>query len=219
MLFLSLKVLAQTTEVKIDEPMGEKKAPVTHFGLLVNLVNSNIDYGQSSSEMWGRKSSSRGLQAGATFQAGISPRISLVSELYYMRKGGQINAANSPTGSDATLRFHTLEMPVLARVHVGKFHVNAGPSITYNLSGKLKSEVSSTALLFNNSEEGFKRFDAGVQFGGGYKFRIKQKQLVVDLRYSRGLTSLSQSREMHSQYLNLSLQIVNRWKTNPFARR
>jgi hypothetical protein len=219
-LFLSVNVFAQTRGVKNDETKDDTKAqPTTHLGLILNMVNTNLDYGQSSGELWGYKSSSRGLQIGATFQAGITSRISVVSEFYYIRKGGQINAANSPTGSITTLRFETLEVPVLARVHFGKFHVNAGPSITYNLSGKFKSEGSSTSVSFNNSDEGFKRFDAGLQFGGGYKFKIKQKQLVLDLRYSRGLINLSQSKEMHSQYLNLSLQIVNPWKTNPLARR
>ncbi|HYG01883.1 MAG TPA: porin family protein [Chryseosolibacter sp.] len=217
MLFLSSNVFAQTSEIKTNSTNDAAGKPGTHLGLLINMVNSNVDYGQSSDELWGHKSSSRGLQIGATFQAGITSRFSLVSEFYYMKKGGQVNAANSPTGQKTTLRFHTLEVPVLARIHFGKFHVNAGPSLTYNLSGKLKSEGSSTAMSFNKSEEGFKRFDAGVQFGGGYKFRIKQRQVVLDLRYSRGLTNLSQSRELYSQYLNLSLQIVNPWKTNPLA--
>jgi hypothetical protein len=136
-----------------------------------------------------------------------------------MRKGGQVNAAYSPTGSNTMLRFHALEMPVLARIHLGKFHLNAGPSVTYNLSGKLKGEGSWTSMSFKNSAEGFKRFDAGLQFGGGYNFKIKKKHVTLDLRYSRGLIDLSQSQGMKSQYLNVSLQFIKPWKTNPLAKK
>jgi hypothetical protein len=217
MLLLATNSFAQTKDISSNETKDVKKSPNTYLGLLLNFVSSNVDYGQSSSELWSNKSSSRGLQIGATFQAGLTSRISIVSEFYYLRKGGQIDAATSPTGSNTMLRFHTLELPVLARIHFGRFHANAGPSLSYNLSGKLKSEGSSTSMSFNNSHDGFKRFDAGLQFGGGYKFKIKQKHLLLDLRYSRGLVNLSESQEIHSQYINVSLQFVNLWKTNPFA--
>jgi hypothetical protein len=216
MVILSMNLVAQTSESKVNGT-EQKKSPQSHLGLLLNLVTTTIDYGQSSGNIWSNKTSSKGLQLGATFQACITSRLSLVTEFYYLRKGGRLNANSSPTGANTTLRFHTLEVPVMARVHFGKFHINAGPSLTYNLSGKLKSEGSSTSMSFNNSATGFKRFDAGLQVGGGYKFNIKKKQLVIDLRYSRGLTNLSQSQEVYSRYLNLSLQIVNPWKTNPLA--
>jgi hypothetical protein len=218
MIFLSANVFAQTTEV-VETSEGKKKSPTTHLRLLLNIVNTNLDYGQSGSELWSHKSSNRGLQAGASFQAGITSRISVLSEFYYMRKGGQINAANSQTGSKATLRFHALEVPVLARFHFGKFHVNAGPSLAYNLSGRMKTEGTSSSLSFNRSSDGYRRLDAGVQFGGGYQFKIKQKTLVLDIRYSRGLTNLSRSQEIYNRYLNVSLQVINPWKVNPLARK
>ena len=218
MIFLSANVFAQTTEV-IETADGQKGVPTTYLRLLLNLVNTNLDYGQSGSELWSHKTSNRGLQGGVSFQAGVTSHLSLLTELYYMRKGGQINAAHSATGSETTLRFHTLELPVLARFHFGKFHVNAGPSLAYNLSGKMKTEGTSTSLSFNNSNNGFRRFDAGLQFGGGYQFKIKQKDFVLDVRYSHGLTNLSRSQEMYNRYVNISLQVINPWKINPLAKK
>jgi hypothetical protein len=218
MIILSANVFSQTSEV-IETGEGKKGVPTTYLRLLLNLVNTNLDYGQSGSELWSHKTSNRGLQGGASFQAGITSWVSVLSELYYMRKGGQINAAYSQTGSKATLRFHTLEVPVLARFHFGKFHVNAGPSLSYNLSGKMKTEGTSTSLSFNKTNGGFRRFDAGVQFGGGYQFKIKKKDFVLDIRYSHGLTNLSRSQEMYNRYVNVSLQVINPWKINPLAKK
>ena len=218
MIILNVNLFGQTTEVT-ETSEGRKAVPTTYLRLLLNMVNTNVDYGQSSGELWGHKTSNRGLQAGASFQAGITSRISLLSELYFMRKGGQVNASNSLSGTKEDLRFYTVEIPALARFHLGKFHVNAGPSLAYNLSGKRKAEHASTSLSFDNSKEGFKRFDAGVQVGGGYQFKIKQKALVLDIRYSRGLTNISRSQEMYNRYLNLSLQVINPWKINPLAKK
>lgn len=218
MMLLTANVFAQTTEVT-ETSQGRKSVPSTYLRLLLNMVHTNLDYGQSSSEIWGHKTSNRGLQAGVSFQAGVTSRVSLLSELYFMTKGGQVNAANSSTGSTEDLRLYTLEVPVLARFHFGKFHVNAGPSLAYNLSGKRKTEGSSTSLSFGRSSEGFRRLDAGVQLGGGYQFNIRQKTLVLDIRYSRGLTNLSRSQDMSHRFLNISLQVINPWKINPLARK
>ena len=218
MILLSANVFGQTTEV-IETSEGKKSVPSTYLRLLLNLINTNVDYGQSSSELWGHKTSNRGLQAGLSFQGGITSKLSFVSEIYFLTKGGQLNASNTVSSNKADLRFYTLEAPVLARFHFGRFHVNAGPSLAYSLSGKSKTEGSSTSLSFNKSNEGFKRFDAGLQFGGGYQFKIKQKTLVLDIRVSRGLTNISRSQEVHNRFLNVSLQVINPWKINPLAKK
>ncbi len=214
MMFLGANAYAQS-----DESVQQKKpVQVSYLRPLLNMVNTNVDYGQSTGDLWGHKTSTRGVQVGASFQAGITSRFSMVFELYYLTRGGQIDAQHSLEGSKTDLRFYTLETPVLARLHLGRIHLNAGPSITYNLSGKAKTEGATTSLSFDaSSPNGFKRFDAGVQLGGGYKFMIKQKSLVLDVRYSRGLTILSRSEEMYSRYINISLQVINPWKINPLA--
>ena len=215
MIFLCGNAFGQTNE-STEKSQGNQAAPSTYLRLLLNMVNTNLDYGQPGRQLWDHKTSHRGLQVGVSFQAGITSKISLLPELYFMVKGGQIYA-DPQIASKTTLRFYTLELPVLARFHFGKFHVNAGPSLAYNLSGRRKMEGSSTALSFNNSSEGFRRLDAGVQIGGGYRFKIKQKNLVLDLRYARGLTNVSRGQEMYNRYLTISLQVINPWKINPFG--
>jgi hypothetical protein len=217
LIFLSGKLFSQTTEV-IPEKAPEAKSPQTSFHLILNAVGSNFNYGKSNRAMADYRKSVSGAQVGASFQAGITPRLSVVSEVYFVMKGGKLKSNNPLTTEEQTTRLYTIESPILARIHFGKFHVNAGPSIAYNVAGKIKRDDSAEKLFFSNSNGGFKRLDAGVQVGVGYTFRIKQKQFVVDVRYSYGLTNISHDKEMYNRYLTLSLYGLKPWKRNPLAR-
>ena len=165
------------------------------------------------------KKEAKGIQAGVSFQAGITSNFSLVSEFYFMMKGGKLKADNPLNNSETTTRLYGLELPVLVRFHFGKFHANAGPSIAYNLSGTRKINGESTDISFKNSSDGLKRFDAGVQMGGGFTFRVKQKRVALDLRYNYGLTNISQSQELHNRSFIVSIHTSTRWRSNPLGRK
>lgn len=203
MIFLSATVFGQTK---------------TYLDLMVNVVSTNLNYGGANRTVADYKKSANGIQAGASFQAGITPGFSLVSELYYMKKGGKLKAGNPLTTNESSLRLNTLELPVLARFHLGKFYMNAGPSIAYNLSGKNTMGDLSTKLCFKNSGEGFKRFDAGVQMGGGVEFPFKQKRIALDIRYSYGLTDIAYDKEIHNRAVMISVHFSKAWITNPLGR-
>lgn len=190
----------------------------TYLDLVLNVVSTNLNYGGSNSDLSDYKKSTLGAQVGVAFQAGITPKFSLASELYFIMKGGELKANNPLTISKSTLRFYTLEFPVMARYQIGKFYVNAGPSIAYTLYGTRKMEGSTKDVSFNNSTEGFKRWDAGIQMGTGYRFKVKQKSVALDVRYNYGLTDISHGKEMHNRNLIISLHISNPWKTNPFGK-
>ena len=102
---------------------------------------------------------------------------------------------------------------------MGKVYINAGSSVAYTLSGTRKIGDVSQALSFNNSIEGFKRWDAGIQMGAGYRFNVKQMPVALDVRYSYGLTNLSYSEEIHNRYLNVGLYFTKLWKTNPLGKK
>jgi hypothetical protein len=162
MLFLSANSFGQTAHTYLD--------------IKVNVVSTNLYYGEANSSLDKYKKSARGIQAGIAFQAGITPGFSLVPELYFMRKGGILKANNPFTNSKSTLRFNTIELPLLARFHMGRLYLNAGPSVAYNISGKQKMNDQSVKLSFDNTSGGFRRFDAGVQMGGGFEFPLKTKK-------------------------------------------
>lgn len=217
MIFLSATTFGQVTKPASATISKEKKTAKTYFDLMVNVVSTNINYGGANSSLADFKKSSNGIQAGASFQAGITPSFSLVSELYFMRKGGKLKAGNPLTSNVSSLRFNTVELPVLARFHFGKFYVNAGPSIAYTISGTRKTEDVSSKLSFKNSPGGFKRFDAGIQMGGGVEFPFKQKRIALDIRYVYGLTNIAHGQEMRNRAVMISVNFSKRWKKNPLG--
>ncbi len=218
MIFLSAATFGQTQKPAFRKSAEGKKTAKTYLDLMVNVVSTNLNYGESNSDLSDYKKSNNGIQAGASFQAGISQSFSLVSELYFLRKGGKLKAGNPLTNSEATLHLNTLELPLLARFHFGKFFVNAGPSISYTLSGDWKIEDKSTKLLFNNSIAGYKRFDAGIQAGGGVEFPFKQRRIALDIRYNYGLTNISYDKELYNRAVMISVHFSKPWKTNPLAK-
>jgi Outer membrane protein beta-barrel domain len=218
MIFLSAAAFGQTQTPESKRIDESKKTAKTYLDLMVNVVSTSLNYGGSNSALADYKKSANGIQAGASFQAGITPGFSLVSELYFMRKGGKLKANNPLTTNESSLRLNTIELPVLARFHFGKFYMNAGPSIAYNLSGNKKIENVSTKLSFTNSTQGFKRFDAGIQVGGGVEFPFKQRRIALDIRYNYGLTNIAYDKEIHNRTVMISVHFSKPWKTNPFAK-
>ncbi|MEI9912085.1 MAG: porin family protein [Bacteroidota bacterium] len=174
MIFLSASTFGQTKGPEAKKITNATRSTKTYLDLMVNVVSTNLNYGGSNSALADYKKSANGIQAGTSFQAGITPGFSIVSELYFMRKGGRLKANNPLTTNESRLRLNTAELPVMARFHVGKFYINAGPSIAYNFSGNREIDHQSTKLSFKNSSEGFKRFDAGIQMGGGFEFHLNK---------------------------------------------
>lgn len=219
MILLVTNSFGQSTEQDSEENQNHKKTANTYLDLMVNVVSTNINYGGANSSLKDFKKTDKGIQAGLSFQAGITSSFSLVTELYYVRKGGKLKAGNPFSANESSLRLKTLELPVLARLHLGKVYLNAGPSIAYNFSGKQKINDVSTKLNFNHSAEGFKRFDAGIQMGGGLEFPFKQKRIALDIRYNHGLTNIARKDEVHNRALMISVYFSKRWKNNPLAKK
>jgi hypothetical protein len=83
--------------------------------------------------------------------------------------------------------------------------------------GDKKIDDVSKSVSFNDATDNFKRWDAGIQMGAGYRFKIRQKSVVLDARYSYGLTNISYGQEMYNRNLNVSLHFSKAWKTNPIG--
>ena len=218
MIFLYTNSFGQTNGSGSEKISKDKKSAETYFDLMITTASTNLNYGSSNSALADYKKESKGIHAGVSFQAGITPNFSLVSELYYIRKGGELTVNNPLTTNKSRLRLNAFELPVLARVHFGKFYMNAGPSIAYNFSGTRKIEDVSTTVSFSNSTDAFKRLDAGVQIGAGYMFPIKQKRLALDIRYCYGLTNISKGQDMFNRGLIISVHFSKPWKTNPLRK-
>ncbi|MEI8204238.1 MAG: porin family protein [Bacteroidota bacterium] len=208
----------QTTESESVKIKDGKKSAETYFDLMINVVSTNLNYGSSNSALSDYKEPVKGLNAGVSFQSGITSKFSLVSELYYIRKGGELGANNPLNAKKTILRLNAFELPVLARFHFGKIYVNAGPSIAYNFSGTRKIDDVSAPISFKNTTGAFNRLDAGIQIGGGFMFPIKQKRVAIDIRYCYGLTNISNDKEMFNRGLIVTVHFSKRWKKNPLGK-
>jgi hypothetical protein len=197
----------------------------SRFSLSLNSLTTNFNYGSMNKALQPYKKDFKGLQIGASYQAGISPLFSVVPELYFVMKGGKLKENNPLTINKSTVRLYTVEMPVLARLHLHQFYVNAGPYAAYTLGGRLKiagSEeipASSTKVSFGTSSGDFKRWDLGFQAGAGYNFRIKRTHLTLDARYGYGLVNISQDVKRYNRMLNISLVVSKPSKKNQTGKR
>ncbi len=200
-------------------------AQKTYMSPIVNVVNSNFNYGDANSTLKSYKKDIRGIQVGATFQAGITPSLSVVAETYFVMKGATLKTDNPLTVNKSTLRSYNAEIPVLARLHINHFYINAGPYIAYTIGGRIKTDGSqtipekSTAVSFSNVPDGLQRWELGAQAGAGYNFRIKKRALVLDARYGYGLTNVSQDAERYNRTFTISIIAVKPWKNNPFGKK
>jgi hypothetical protein len=132
---------------------------------------------------------------------------SIQPELLYIQKGVKYEE----DGNYIKYSFNHIELPVLAKVSFGsdaiKAYINAGPSFSYNLGGKLSSKFNdnkeSIKLRFADKEdtneisyinpEDNNRTDLGVQFGGGLGFQAGPGMLLLDVRYGLGLTNFERT--------------------------
>jgi Outer membrane protein beta-barrel domain len=218
MMLLYTIALGQTEALGSEKNKKDENTAKTYFDIMINLQSTNLNYGSSNTALTDFKESVKGFQAGVSFQAGITPQFSLVSELYFVMKGGKLLANNPLTNQATTYRFYSFELPVLARFHIGNFYMNAGPAVAYNFKGTKKVEDLTTDLSFENTDAGFKRIDAGVQAGAGYMFKIKDKRLALDVKYNYGLTNISSDKEMYNRGLIISVHYSRAWKTNPLGK-
>lgn len=201
------------------------RAQETFLDVVINYTPTSLSYGDNNKALKDFKKGYWGLQAGASFQAGINDYFSLVPELYFMMKGGRLENKNPLTGQDTRIRFNTLDMPVLARLHLCDLYLNAGPVLSYNIGGRLKTEANDllpagkTKMEFGSGPDSYSRWDAGLQFGLGYEFKLKKARLVLDLRYHYGMVDIGNGTDMYNRYFNMNLLLSKKWKTNPLAKR
>ncbi|ULQ55246.1 PorT family protein [Flavihumibacter rivuli] len=207
----SLKVLAVL--MLLTSLSSRSYSQTSRFSFVINSPTTYFNYGKANTGLRSYKKSYHGLQAGISYQAGITPIFSLVPELYFAMKGGTIKGNSPLTKAKTTLRINSLEMPLLARLHLNKLYINAGPYVGYNVGGRLKvdasntSSASTTKLSFGSSDADFKRWDVGFQVGAGYNFSLNQSTVTLDARYGYGMVNISPDVERYNRMFKISAQV------------
>ena len=185
----------------------------SHVAILLNMVNSRMNYGEMNSSLQDYKKNVQGVQAGLSWQAGITKHFSVLTEAYFVKKGGRLISGNPLDGIGSTLKLYTAEIPVLARIHMGGFYLNAGPYTNYIFSGKtsLGSEASES-ISFGKELYDFRRWETGLQAGAGYEFNLKKRKLSIDFRYTHGMTSVSRTSDLYNRTINITVLVYKSWK-------
>ena len=137
--------------------------------------------------------------------------VALQLEALFSQKGSKLSLDEEDV--EASLELDYLDFPVLLRVDgpaagAARLHLFAGPSIAYRMGAR--SKVSYTAFDFaegsvDNIEDDIERFDLGVVVGAGADIG---RRMVVDARYSWGLTNVNKDSSEGIQIKNRVLSIM-----------
>ncbi len=143
-----------------------------------------------------------GLQAGVSFDLGLSSMFTIQPELLFIQKGGKSTYVfNADNKIVSRLYYNYVEVPVLAKLKFykedgGGFYLLGGPFVGLAISGKTKTTTtllgntttSEKDFNFDNDDEAERqrRTDWGVSFGGGVKFG----HTFLDVRYNLGINNL-----------------------------
>jgi hypothetical protein len=167
------------------------------FGARVGANFANVDI--SSDGLNISPDGRVGLTIGGLVNIGITEAFSVQPEVHFIQKGYKFEFEFFGETSESTLKTNYLEIPIHAKYRFGGENnitgfVMAGPAIGYALSGKVEDcdggDCETTDLEFDE-EDGLKRADIGVSFGGG----VHIGQLFVDVRYVLGVSNIAETED------------------------
>lgn len=159
------------------------------FGVKVgaNFANLNFD-GEGADISLDRRT---GLIGGLFVVVPADRQLALQAEALFSQKGAQSEEGDA----SGSIKLNYLEVPILARIsspasNGTSFHLLAGPSLGFRTSAKAESSFDGEEES-EDIDDDVKRFDLGLVIGAGVEFG----RLVVDGRYTWGLTDLNKEEE------------------------
>ncbi|MEJ8819655.1 porin family protein [Lacibacter sp. H407] len=121
------------------------------------------------------------VQAGFLAEFKASKNISFQSGVNYVQKGGTLEEDFFGTDIEASIRLHTIEIPVYALYRTGgnkgNFFIGAGPAVSFSIAGntvmKNNGEEESEKMEIGNDEENdnIRAIDFGINVLAGYQFK------------------------------------------------
>jgi hypothetical protein len=146
------------------------------FGITGGASFSNIITRDVPAQVqYGERTYAPGLYFGVFGMLKIAEKISFTPELLFTQRGWKELEPGRPK---KTIRFNYVEIPLLISCTLHKkFNLEAGPNVSYLISGE------------NNFDEFYKKLDFGINGGGQFQLT---NSLSMTLRYYKGLRSLTE---------------------------
>ena len=120
----------------------------------------------------------------------LNRNISLQTEPSYLKKGGLLKIAE--INSNVNIILSTLEIPLLLKIGFGNRiqpYLITGPTLGYNFTAQ--SELDYEMLNINvDMMNVIKRFDFGIDWGGGVSIPLGTASFFLEVRYNFGITNL-----------------------------
>jgi hypothetical protein len=141
-----------------------------------------------------------GLVAGGFVTLPLGSIFDVQVEGLYSEKGARLKNG----GGEAKLLVNYLEVPALVRVRLAHIiYAAGGPSMGFRLQAKTRTRFSGSTDEIDVSDQ-VERFDFGVAMGGG----LLLGPLVVDGRYTLGLTNIDKDKSGSSETKNRTISLT-----------
>ena len=178
-----MKKLTLIALLVLSATMVFAQAPKFGFKAGLNLNNVSTNDDELKEELGGRTS----IHLGVITDFTMSKSLSFQPQLLFSGRGAKIDHGDH----NDVYAFNSLEIPLnftyKKNASKGVF-LGVGPSLGYNLSGKVKGDHDSEDIVFGSGEGEIKRLDLGLNALIGYQFSNKY---FVSTNYSSGLSNWS----------------------------
>jgi len=192
-----MKKLTLITLLVLSASIVFAQAPKLGFKAGLNLNNVSTNDHDIKHELAGRTS----IHLGVITDFSMSKSLSFQPQVLFSGRGAKIDHGDHKD----VYAFNSLEIPLnfTYRKNASKgVFLGVGPSLGYNLSGKVKGDHDSEDIVFGSGEGEIKRLDLGLNALIGYQFSNKY---FVSTNYSSGLSNWSN--ESNSTWKNNILGI------------
>ncbi len=156
------------------------------------------DIGGKDADSLGSTKTKLGFVAGVFAEFMIGDMFAIQPEVLYSQKGIKEDVA---TGPAAKFKLDYVEVPVLFKVNIPiegskvRPSVYAGPAVAFKASCKVSGSSGGVDANVNCDDPSIdvpvKSMDYGVAFGGGIAFDVGGAEVGVDVRYTLGLSKVS----------------------------
>jgi len=157
------------------------------------------------------QSSINGFTLGGVLEIGLGGNLFLQPEAVFVQKGSELNTAITSLKTNVNY----LDIPILLKIKIlnsNLLNINllGGPSFGLALNGEETIQGGQTIDINFGGENGLKRFDLGINAGGGIGVNLGSIGVFGDVRYLFGVSNISEdaNREIKNKGLNLSVGLM-----------